>query len=45
MRNLLLVPALLVVFFAACVLRIFANRHTTDTRQKGEGPTDLPRPA
>ena len=45
MRNLLLLPALLVVFIAACVLRIFANRHSTGTRQRGEGPVDLPRAA
>ena len=45
MRNLLLLPALLVVFLAACFLRIFANRNPSGTRQKGEGPTDLPRAA
>lgn len=45
MRNLLLIPALLVVCLAACVLRIFAHRHPAEFRQKGEGPADLPRAA
>ena len=45
MRNLLLLPALFVVLFAACLLRIFASRHPAETRKKGEGPADLPRAA
>ena len=45
MRNLLLLPALLVMFLAACVMRIFASRHSAGTRQRGEGPVDLPRAA
>ena len=45
MRHLQLLPALLVVLIVACVLRIFANRRSTATRQHGEGPVDLPRAA